>query len=174
MKRILAPIAGLGLIAILAMTGCGGSDDSSSSAGPYGGSGGESSKAASAEPAGGGAAVVSATTTPKLGKVVVDSEGFTLYNFHKDKGGKPTCYGACEAAWPPLTTDGEPRAGEGAMAAKLGTAERKDGTLQVTYAGWPLYTYTGDSKPGETNGNDVDAFGAQWYALQPNGQEPKD
>ena len=56
----------------------------------------------------------------------------------------------------------------------LGTTKRKDGTLQVTYAGRPLYTYVGDQRPGEANGNDIDPFGAEWYALQPNGQEPED
>jgi len=157
------------------MAGCGGGGDSSSSGagGPYGGSDGETSTTASSEPAS-TAAVVSATTTPDLGKVIVDAQGFTLYNFHKDKGGTPSCYGPCAKSWPPLITDGKPQAGEGAMASKLGTAERKDGTLQVTYAGWPLYTFVEDRKPGETNGNDVSAFGAEWYALLPNGEEPKD
>ena len=56
----------------------------------------------------------------------------------------------------------------------LGTTKRKDGTIQVTYNGWPLYTYAGDQAPGEANGNDVDQFDAEWYALQPNGQEPED
>jgi predicted lipoprotein with Yx(FWY)xxD motif len=82
-----------------------------------------------------------------------------------------SCYGACAKAWPPLLSDGEPQAGEGAMAAKLGTVKRSDGTTQVTYAGHPLYTFVEDKKPGEANGNDVDAFGAEWYALQSSGEE---
>ena len=177
MKNFLA-IAVLALTAIFAIAGCGGSDDSSSSGGPYGGStsGGESTaqSAANESGSGGAAAVVSATTVPKLGTVIVDSKGFTLYNFHKDKGGKSSCYGPCAKAWPPLLSEGKPSAGEGAMASKLGTAERKDGTVQVTYAGWPLYGFAEDRKPGEANGNDVTAFGAQWYALKPNGEEPED
>ena len=108
---------------------------------------------------------------PKLGKVIVDAKGFTLYDFHKDKGGKSACYGACAKVWPPLLSEGQPQAGEGAMASKLGTTKRKDGTLQVTYAGWPLYTYEADKKPGDANGNDIDSFGAEWYALQPSGEE---
>jgi predicted lipoprotein with Yx(FWY)xxD motif len=103
--------------------------------------------------------------------VIVDSEGMTLYDFHKDKGGKSACYGACAKGWPPLLTEGKPQAGEGAMASKLGTVERTDGTMQVTYAGHPLYTFVEDKKPGEANGNDVSAFGAQWYALLPSGEE---
>jgi predicted lipoprotein with Yx(FWY)xxD motif len=60
------------------------------------------------------------------------------------------------------------------MASKLGTTKRSDGTLQVTYAGHPLYTYTADTKPGDAKGNDFSSFGAQWYALQPSGEEAGD
>jgi predicted lipoprotein with Yx(FWY)xxD motif len=60
------------------------------------------------------------------------------------------------------------------MASKLGTTKRKDGTLQVTYDGHPLYTFVEDKKPGEANGNDTSAFGAQWYALFPSGEEAGD
>jgi predicted lipoprotein with Yx(FWY)xxD motif len=173
-KRTLSTIAALALAAVLAIAGCGGSDDnggsSSSSGGAYGG--GESSKPA--DSSGGGAAVVSAAGVGKLGMVIVDSKGLTLYDFHKDKGTKSSCYGACASVWPPLTTSGAPKAGEGATASQLGTTKRSDGTVQVTYAGHPLYTYTADTKPGDAKGNDIDSFGAQWYALQPNGEEPKD
>jgi predicted lipoprotein with Yx(FWY)xxD motif len=171
-------VAVLALIALLAIAGCGSSSDSSSSSGSGGGAygGGESSTStASSEPSGGGtAAVVTASSVPKLGKVIVDSKGFTLYDFHKDKGGKSSCFGACAQVWPPLTTEGKPQVGEGAMASKLGTTKRKDGTVQVTYAGWPLYTYVADKKPGEANGNDFSSFGAQWYALLPSGEEAGD
>ncbi len=110
-------------------------------------------------------------TTPKLGKVIVDSKGFTLYDFHKDKGTTSSCYGGCAQVWPALLSEGKPQAGEGAAASKLGTTMRKDGTVQVTYAGHPLYTYTADKKPGDTTGNDFSSFGAQWYALFPSGEE---
>jgi predicted lipoprotein with Yx(FWY)xxD motif len=177
-KKPFPVLAVLTLIAALAIAGCGGSDDNGSSSGAggaYGGGGGETTKAASSAPSGGGAVtIVSATTVPKLGKVIVDSKGFTLYDFHKDKGGKSSCYGGCAQVWPPLLTEGKAQAGEGAMAAKLGTTKRKDGTVQVTYAGWPLYTYTADTKPGDANGNDISTFGAQWYALLPSGEEAGD
>jgi predicted lipoprotein with Yx(FWY)xxD motif len=62
----------------------------------------------------------------------------------------------------------------GAEGSLLGTTKRKDGTVQVTYDGHPVYTFFLDKKPGETNGNDVDFFGGEWYALQPNGEEPPD
>ncbi len=176
------------LAAAVIAAGCGGEDSSStgggstdsSSGGAYGGKGGaygggESSKAS---PGSGGeagsAAVVSLGGVPELGMVLVDSSGMTLYDFHKDQGATSSCYGACAQAWPPLLTAGEPRAGGGASASKLGTSERRDGTTQVTYAGHPLYTFVQDRKPGEANGNDVSAFGAEWYALKGNGEEPED
>jgi predicted lipoprotein with Yx(FWY)xxD motif len=167
-------VAALALIALLAIAGCGSSDNNSSSSGGGGAYGGgeSSTSTASNEPSNSGTvAVVTASSVPELGKVIVDSEGLTLYDFHKDKGGKSACYGACEQAWPPLTSEGEPQAGEGAMGSKLGTTKRKDGTTQVTYDGHPLYTFVEDKKPGEAKGNDVSAFGAQWYALLPSGEE---
>ncbi len=172
MNRTLSTLAVLALGVALAVAGCGGG--SSNSGGAYGG-GGSSTEQTSSTPAGeGGASVVSVASVPKLGKVIVDSKGFTLYDFHKDKGTKSACYGACAKVWPPLTTTAAPKAGEGAQASQLGTAKRSDGTVQVTYAGHPLYTYTADSKPGEVNGNDFSSYGAQWYALKPSGEEASD
>jgi predicted lipoprotein with Yx(FWY)xxD motif len=136
-------------------------------------SAGSENKSASSESSGGSAAVMSLGHTND-GMVLVDSNGMTVYDFHKDKGTTSSCYGACEQAWPPVTTEGEPTAGNGASASKLGTTERKDGTMQVTYAGHPLYTFVEDKKPGEANGNDTSAFGAQWYALKGNGEEAGD
>jgi predicted lipoprotein with Yx(FWY)xxD motif len=170
------------LAAGLIIAGCGDSD-SSSSGGAYsakGGSSGGGSPAASSEtkPASsegsGAGGTVSAAKVGDLGTVLVTSEGLTLYDFHKDQGGKSACYDACAAAWPPLLTEGNPQAQGPAERSMLGTTKRKDGTIQVTYNDWPLYTYAGDQTPGEANGNDIDQFGAEWYALQPNGQEPED
>jgi predicted lipoprotein with Yx(FWY)xxD motif len=115
--------------------------------------------------------VLTVATAPKVGAILVDAKGFTVYDFHKDKGTTSSCYGACESAWPPVTSEGAPQVGEGATSSKLGTAKRKDGSTQVTYAGHPLYTFVEDKKPGEANGNDSSAFGAQWYALKGNGEE---
>ncbi len=69
-----------------------------------------------------------------------------------------------------MTTSGAPKAGKGVDASKLGTTRRSDGTLEVTYNGHPLYTYAGDSQPGQTNGEGVNGFGAEWYAVSPAGQ----
>lgn len=192
MSRSTYAFALLALAAALAIAGCGGSS-SSSGGGAYGGGGSSSdSSAASSESAessggayappakettssgGGEAANVSLASVGDLGKVLVNSKGFTLYNFHKDKGTTSSCYGECEAAWPPLLTSGAPTVGNGAQEAMLGTTKRKDGSMQVTYNGHPLYGFVGDKKPGEANGNDISAFGAEWYALMGNGEEPED
>jgi predicted lipoprotein with Yx(FWY)xxD motif len=155
--------------------GCGGSSNSGDE-GAYGG-GGESSgadnSAKSESGAGGGSAATIAVADAggEVGEVLVDSKGFTLYYFEKDEGGKSACYGACAEGWPPLRTEGAPKGTGGVQAAKLGTTKRRDGSEQVTYAGWPLYTYVADKKPGEANGNDIDAFGAEWYALHSNGEK---
>jgi len=167
----------LALIAVVAIAGCGSSSDSSStsSGGAYGSGGESTSKPASSTSSGSSSgAVVSVSRAPKLGRIIVDSKGLTLYDFHKDKGTTSACYGGCAQVWPPLITEGKPQAGEGAMASKLGTTKRSDGTIQVTYAGHPLYTYTADTKPGDTKGNDFSSYGAQWYALLPSGEEAGD
>lgn len=172
MKKTLIVIAALALIGVLALAGCGSSNSSSgsssSSGGPYGSGEESTSKPASSSSEG---TAITVGTASGVGKVLVDTKGLTLYYFQKDQGGKSACYGACEKGWPPLTTEGAPQAGEGAMASKLGTTERKDGTTQVTYAGWPLYTFVEDKKPGEDNGTDSKAFGASWYPLHPNGEK---
>lgn len=182
MKRTYPVIAILALLAALAVAGCGGSSSSSGESGS--GSGGESAYGsgeegtgttnASSQEAGGGAAATLAVKNVggDAGTVLVDSKGFTLYYFEKDKkGGKSTCYTACAAGWPPLTTEGAPKGMGGVQASKLGTTKRNDGTMQVTYAGWPLYTFVEDKKPGEDNGTDVKAFGASWYPLHTNGEK---
>jgi predicted lipoprotein with Yx(FWY)xxD motif len=176
-NRALSAIPVLAIGAVLAVSGCGGGGgDSSDSGGAYGGRGQTgSTQAATNESSGaGGAGTVAVADNPEHGALLVNAEGFTLYDFHKDKGGKSSCYDACASTWPPLTTEGAPQAIKGAMAAKLGTTKRTDGTIQVTYAGWPLYTYAADTKPGDANGQDIDSFGAEWYALQPSGAEVED
>lgn len=100
-----------------------------------------------------------------LGLVLVDGRGRTLYLFAKDKGGKSSCNAACAIAWPPLIASGKPRAKSGVTASLLGRTQRKDGRWQVTYNRYPLYTFVQDTKKGETHGEGIDAFGAEWYAV---------
>ena len=180
MKRRIYSVALLAAaaLALLAIAGCGGgSDSSSSAASTEAGGGGESAK--SAEPvtaapnAEQGTTFVSLGNVSGLGMVLVDSKGMTLYEFEKDKGTESTCYGGCAKFWPPLLTKGEPEPSNGADASMLGTTERKDGTMQVTYNGRPLYLFVEDKSPGEANGNNFEAYGAEWYALTGSGEPPK-
>jgi predicted lipoprotein with Yx(FWY)xxD motif len=117
------------------------------------------------ETAGGRAATVGVESDGTLGKVLVDSRGRTVYLFRRDSGSKSTCVSACASAWPPLRANGKPVAGPGLAASKLGTSARSDGKPQVTYNDHPLYRYTGDRKPGDTNGQGLSAFGAAWYTV---------
>jgi predicted lipoprotein with Yx(FWY)xxD motif len=151
----LAPLA-----AAVVIAGCGGS----------GGSGSASQSKVAVKAAGGNAATVELASS-KLGKILVDSHGRTLYDFVADKTTMSTCYGACASLWPPLTVSGAPKAGAGVRASLLGTTKRTDGTAEVTYSGRPLYYFAGDTKPGETTGQAINQFGAPWYVLTANGAE---
>jgi predicted lipoprotein with Yx(FWY)xxD motif len=125
--------------------------------------------AAFAGGAAGGARVDLAKT--RLGTILVDSKGITLYDFVKDRGTTSVCYGACAALWPPLLTHGKPVAGPGVRASLLGTTRRKDGKLEVTYGGHPLYYFVTDRKPGQTTGQGVDQFGGPWWVISRAGKE---
>jgi predicted lipoprotein with Yx(FWY)xxD motif len=112
-----------------------------------------------------------ALANSKLGHILVDSKGVTLYDFVKDKGTTSACYGACAALWPPLITKGKPVAGPGVRASLLGTTKRKDGKLEVTYGGHPLYYFVTDRKPGQTTGQGVNQFGGPWWVISAAGKE---
>src|SRR5262245_6600983 len=101
-----------------------------------------------------------------LGRVLVDSHGKTLYIWAHDKGRKSTCYGDCAEYWPPLLTKGKPSARAGAQARLLGASRRRDGRMQVTYAGHPLYYFVQDTKAGQTKGEGLTGFGGRWAPVQ--------
>jgi predicted lipoprotein with Yx(FWY)xxD motif len=108
---------------------------------------------------------VVSTATTSLGRVLVTGSGRTLYLFEKDTNGKSACAGKCSQFWPPLIASGKPIAGVGVKASLLGMTRRADGRWQVTYNQHPLYAFLKDAKKGQTNGEGIDAFGAEWYAL---------
>ena len=103
-----------------------------------------------------------------VGDVLVDARGRTLYLRTIDGSRKSTCYGSCAAAWPPFVTSGTPRAGSGAKQALLGMAKRKDGTMQVTYAGHPLYFFGQDTKAGQISGQ---ATAGTWWVIGASGKK---
>lgn len=104
--------------------------------------------------------------TDKLGDVLTDANGMTLYMFTKDTKDVTNCYDKCEVAWPPLLQTDKPTVADGVDASMLGTTMRKDGTTQVTYNGMPLYYYIKDTKPGDLTGQNV---GTVWFVVAPDG-----
>ncbi len=128
---------------------------------------GPASSKAAAQHAARKAATVQTKTLKKLGTILVNSKGRTLYMFVPDHQKKVTCKGSCAAAWPPLKLKKgvKPTAGGAARKKLLGM----DGRV-VTYNRWPLYTYIGDSKPGQANGQAQDLNGGLWYVLSPSGK----
>jgi predicted lipoprotein with Yx(FWY)xxD motif len=153
--------AGAALLAVagLAFAGCGGGSSKA------GASATTSATNVNAQPAAVGVA------NNKLGSIVVDADGRTVYLFEKDSGTTSACNGACASAWPPVTANGTPTVAGGATAALVGTITRSDGTSQVIYNGHPLYRYVGDQKAGDTNGQGLNAFGGGWFAVSPAGDQ---
>jgi predicted lipoprotein with Yx(FWY)xxD motif len=105
-----------------------------------------------------------------LGPILVDARGRTLYLFEKDHNGMSSCNTACTTYWPPVVSAGTPRAGTGVHKSMLGVTKRRDGRRQVTYAGHPLYRFVGDKTAGQTKGEGLANFGAEWYAVGATGR----
>lgn len=169
MKRLIVPT----LLAAALAAGCGSSSSTNASTGSSSGGGAYGSRAATPAPtsaSGSGSAATVKTANGSLGAYLVDAKGRSLYLWVADKGSTSTCSGDCAKAWPPLTTTGKPQAGAGAQASLLGTTKRSDGTLEVTYAGHPLYYFAGDTAPGQTTGQGSEGFGAYWWAVAPSGK----
>jgi predicted lipoprotein with Yx(FWY)xxD motif len=123
-----------------------------------------------AMPAAGGVTV--RTHHKKLGTFLVGPNGHALYRFDRDKHGSTShCYNKCATAWPPLITHGKPIAGGKAKSSLLGTTKRKNGDRQVTYNGHPLYFFSEDTKAGQTHGEGLFEFKAEWNVVNKKGHE---
>ncbi len=105
-----------------------------------------------------------------VGGVLVDARGHTLYSYAADTSRTSTCYGACAASWPPFTVRAKPAVGPGVRSSLLGVTKRRDGKLQVTYAGHPLYFFSADTKAGQLNGQ---GYESAWYVLKASGAKVK-
>lgn len=166
MTRNQLPLAVCGVLAglalVVAAAACGGSSSSTSAAGTQ-----QTTSTAAA-----GSVSVSTRELSGLGAVLVDDRGRTLYLFVPDKHARVTCTGSCAAAWPPLklAAGEKPAAAGRAKASLLGSARDPEGGTVVTYNGWPLYTYVGDTSAGTANGQAVNANGGLWYVLSPSGE----
>jgi len=163
MKRKLTTIIAAAALLAIALTaaGCGGSYSSA----PYGSAVQPAAASGSA-----GAARVGVANS-RLGRIVVDSKGRTLYVFEKDANRRSACYGLCATYWPPLLTHGKPLARTGTRQSLLGATRRTNGSEQVTYAGHPLYRFVEDRQPGQTKGEGLNDFGAGWDVLSPAGKK---
>jgi predicted lipoprotein with Yx(FWY)xxD motif len=157
----------------LVLAGCGASTAADSQTTP-------ASSTASTSAASTSAAPTSATSEPAAtgqtvktggsdyGTMLFDLRGQAIYLFDKETTSTPACYGACAANWPPVLTDGQPVAAGEAHADLLGTTPRDDGTVQVTYAGHPLYYYAHEG-PGQVLCHGVKEYGGTWLVVTPGG-----
>jgi predicted lipoprotein with Yx(FWY)xxD motif len=168
MRKILGT-AGLAALA-LALSAC--ASSSSSSSAPA------TSAPATSAPAAGASSPAPATsasgttlqmTTINGTAVVTNSKGMTLYWFVPDTSTTSKCTGSCATYWPPVL--GPVTAGSG-VTGTLGTITRSNGTTQATYDGHPLYTYAGDSAPGQAKGNGLNASGGLWWEMTVSGAKP--
>jgi len=148
--------AGLIAAAALIAAGCGSSSSGSGNGGSTSTPGGASGTALKT-------ATVSGTT------VLTNAQGFTLYWFGPDTASKSNCTGSCAQFWPP--EKGPATAGAG-VTGTLGTVARSDGTVQATYDGHPLYTYTADTAAGQANGNGLNVNGGVWHEVTVSGSAP--
>lgn len=161
MKRILTALVAVS--AALVVTGIGVSESSAHS---------KATRATrTARPSRATASSALAVRRTSLGRTLVDARGRTLYLFEADRPNLSKCSSGCLSVWPALTAQHRPGARGGAVASKIGTIPARGGKRQVTYAGHPLYYYVGDRKPGDTNGQGLNQFGAKWYVLSPAGRK---
>ena len=166
--RWLLALATLALVAVVA-AGCGGNNDNSGGSSSGGGGGGSGYGGGGAPSTNAQAAATVSTSNTKLGQILVDGSGRTLYLFEKDTPNQSNCSGACVAAWPVDQSAGTPKASSGVQGSMIGTIKRSDGTTQVTYNKHPLYYYSGDTGPGQQSGQNLSAFGAKWFVVAPAG-----
>jgi predicted lipoprotein with Yx(FWY)xxD motif len=156
------------VVVTLLTAACGSTTSSTASASPSASPISSPVASPSPSPAATGATIAVATDA-KLGQILVDGKGMTVYLFVADKSTTSTCYSSCAQYWPPVLTTGAPQAGSGAQASLLGTTKRTDGKIEVTYAGHPLYHFVQDKQAGQTTGQGVDGFGGLWWVISPAG-----
>jgi predicted lipoprotein with Yx(FWY)xxD motif len=161
--RPVAAAVAASAVGLLMLSACGAGAASSASSG-----GSAPSKSAG----GGGGTAASgriAVGSTSAGKVLVDPHGMTLYAFAADTRGHSTCSGSCATYWPPVPgadATGKPAA---RVSAHLGTLKRADGSTQLTVNGFPMYTYAGDSAPGQATGQGKNLSGGLWWVVSPTG-----
>jgi predicted lipoprotein with Yx(FWY)xxD motif len=154
--RQLAFVGGAALLALLA-AGCGSSTSSDATG-----------EAPSTTPVPSRESLSVAVTS--LGRVVVDSGGFTVYMLTADSSGRSTCSSVCLSSWPPVAGPSSGASSSPDITAKVGEAATTTGNTMLTVGGWPVYRYVQDTAPGDVTGEGITSFGGTWYAIGPNGQ----
>jgi len=178
---VLAGLGGAGLL-LLAACGSGSSSSngaasggsssaSSASSGGYGGYAGSSKHSAKAAPARAGSAVSAGSS--KIGPILVDPHKMTLYAFAADTKGHSNCTGSCLHYWPAVPASAMPKSAPAGVSATFGSTKGTNGAQQLTVNGYPVYTYVGDSAPGQANGQGTNLSGGLWWAVSPNGSWDK-
>jgi len=176
-------VGALGLGALL-LAACGSSTGTASAGSGSSGSASSTSSSApstTAAPASGGqpaGVTIKTASVSGYGTILVDGSGHTLYMLSSEQGGKITCTDAngCTKVWPDTELPAgvtSATAGPGIQASLLSTVKDATGGLYVTYGGWPLYTFSHDSAPGQVNGEGITSFGGTWYVLDANGMPVK-
>ncbi|MFF1904899.1 hypothetical protein [Kitasatospora sp. NPDC058218] len=164
----IAVLAASGIAVAALVAGCGSSGSGGSGSSTPAGSGATSTAPATpSSPGTQDTATLKTATDPKLGTIVTDSAGFTLYRFDADTAQPPmsNCNGNCASIWPPVPANGSVTV-KGIDSKLVGTVTRADGSKQITLNGWPAYRYAPDKQPGDTKGQGVDGT---WFALTPAG-----
>jgi predicted lipoprotein with Yx(FWY)xxD motif len=168
MKRLFTGAAAPVFLTALLLAGCGSSSSSSSPSAPSSAGSSSQSQNSSAAPAAGKPVTVT-TKHNKFGTVLAAGSKRTVYLFEADKRDRSNCASACASGWPPVI--GMPKANGDAKSTDLSTITRANGKPQVTYKGHPLYYFVKDRDAGDTYGQNVEAFGAEWYVLSPTGRK---
>src|SRR5215211_6204773 len=164
-------ISTLAVVGLLALAGCGGDDDSGASEGQTSNDEATMKKEEAAKKKDVAATAAGTTITlgdSEFGEMLFSSEKQAIYIFERDPKGETVCYGECADAWPPVLTKGKPKAADGVKPSLLGTVKRRDGKLQVTYAGKPLYFYSHE-EPAEVRCHNVNLNGGFWWVVGPDG-----
>ncbi|MGV9269003.1 hypothetical protein ACWDRR_30540 [Kitasatospora sp. NPDC003701] len=166
----IAVLAASGIAVAALVAGCGSSGSGGSGSSTPAGSGATSTAPATpSSPGTSDTATLKTATDPKLGTIVTDSAGFTLYRFDADTAqpSMSNCNGSCASIWPPEPANGSVTV-KGIDSKLVGTVTRADGSKQITLNGWPAYRYAPDKQPGDTKGQGVDGT---WFALTPAGDK---
>jgi len=153
---------------VLALAGCGDDDDDSAAPAPAAPMG-QTTAAEKPEEKPSPKGTTITVGESEFGEMLFGPNEQAIYIFENDPRDETVCYGDCAEAWPPVFTDGEPKAGDGVDASLLDTVERRDGKLQVTYNGHPLYFYAHEG-PGEVKCHNVNLNGGFWWVIGPDGE----